>query len=315
MSNPLNPNSKPPKTSLPPTSSAIPRNRPNRYHRRFVVPEPAHNTPMRTFIIILVGVLAMATLGASKAVEVEGHRGEPHDAPENTMASFHLAWQRNDDAAELDVHLSRDGKLIVSHDADLARTAGTKLLIKDHTADELRKLDVGKWKGQQFTGEKLPLLEEVLPTIPPGKRLFIEVKIGPEAIAPISRALASAGKTPGQTVIIAFDINVIREARKALPALKAYWLVSQKQDKQTKQWKPSLDEMIHRARDVNASGLDISANPTITPQFVQRIHDAGLELYVWTVDDPAQAKKLANAGVDGITTNRAAWLKEQLQRP
>src|SRR3954470_5431765 len=127
--------------------------------------------------------LSAADASAKKPVEFCAHRGESHDAPENTMAAYRLAWERTD-AAELDVHLTKDGKLILSHDADTARCTGGahKLVIKDTTADELRKLDVGSWKDPKYAGEKMPLLEEIVATIPEGKRLFIEVKIGPEAI-------------------------------------------------------------------------------------------------------------------------------------
>jgi glycerophosphoryl diester phosphodiesterase len=272
---------------------------------------------MRAVILVSVIVLICATSnarGKGRVPEIEGHRGESHDAPENTMASFNLAWQRDDDAAELDVHLTRDGKLIVSHDPDTHRLADTKLVIKDTPAEELRKLDVGKWKGPQFAGEKLPMLDEVLATIPPGKRLFIEVKVGPEAVPELVRCLERAAKSPAQTVIIAFDINTVREAKKQLPKLKVYWLADLKQDKQTKAWGPGVQELIAKAKGAGVDGIDVSAKEPVNAAFVKAVHDAGLECYVWTVDDPARARDLANAGVDGITTNRAAWLREQLQQ-
>jgi glycerophosphoryl diester phosphodiesterase len=268
---------------------------------------------MKHLLAALTGLVLMNVALAQNRVEVAAHRGESHDAPENTMASFNLAWQRGDDAAELDIHLSRDGRLIVSHDADLKRTAGVDLAINDHAADELRKIDVGKWKGERFAGEKLPFLDEVLATIPSGKRLFIEIKIGPEAVPPLQQALKTAGKTPEQTVIIGFNIASVRAAKKAMPNLKVYWLVSQKQDKQTHAWTPTPQEMIAKAKAAGVDGLDVSANPTVTRDYVKTVHDAGLELYVWTVDDPARARELAEAGVNGITTNRAAWLKELLR--
>ena len=113
--------------------------------------------------------------------EIVGHRGESYDAPENTMASFNLAWERNDDVVETDVHLTKDKKLIISHDYDTFRVTGgprhggIKKVIVDTPADELRKLDVGKWKSPAYAGQKMPFLDELLATIPdkPGKRVFI----------------------------------------------------------------------------------------------------------------------------------------------
>src|SRR4051812_6064313 len=145
---------------------------------------PAKNAAMNQFVIApLALVILIVSLSMAKPPEFVAHRGESHDAPENTLASYKLAWERGDDAAETDIHLTKDGKLIVSHDPDTGRlSAGkTKLVIKEHTADDLRKLDMGSFKGPSFADQKLPLLDELLAIIPPGKRLFIEVKIGPEA--------------------------------------------------------------------------------------------------------------------------------------
>src|SRR3954447_1104654 len=93
---------------------------------------------------------AILWLATGKDVEIVAHRGESADAPENTMAAFRLAWERKDDAIELDVHLTRDEVLLVSHDADTARTTGIAKVIKDSTMEELRALDAGRWKGPRW---------------------------------------------------------------------------------------------------------------------------------------------------------------------
>src|SRR5690606_38835440 len=98
------------------------------------------------------------------------------DAPENTLAAFNLAWERGVPAIELDVHLSADDRLIVIHDATTKRTTGVDLAVKDSTLDQLRALDAGSWKGEQWAGEPMPTLEEALATIPEGARCLIEVK-------------------------------------------------------------------------------------------------------------------------------------------
>jgi glycerophosphoryl diester phosphodiesterase len=251
---------------------------------------------------------------ALRRIELEAHRGESHDAPENTMTSFNLGWQRNDDACELDIHLTSDGKLIVCHDFDTERTSGkrVKLTLKEHTLDELRKIDVGSWKDAKFAGEKMPTLDEVLGSIPPGKRLFIEIKCGPEAVPALAAAIGRAGKTTRQTVIISFNADALAAAKKSLPQLKAYYLSSLKQDKQTKAWSPTVDELIAAAKQIGADGLDVQSKPPLDSQFVKKVKDAGLEMYAWTVDDPGEARRLVEYGVDGITTNRAAWMREQL---
>ena len=124
---------------------------------------------------LLATTLAASGQGASP-VEIVGHRGASHDAPENTLAAIRLAWEQGADAAEFDVYLSKDGKIVVIHDKDTKRVAGVDRPVVGQTLDELRRLDVGKWKAPKFAGEKLPTLNEMLATVPAGKRVFIEVK-------------------------------------------------------------------------------------------------------------------------------------------
>src|SRR3954466_12398745 len=98
-------------------------------------------------------------------MEIIGHRGASYDAPENTLSAVNLAWQQGADAVEVDVHLSRDGRVIVIHDDNTRKTAGLKRKVCDQTWSELQKLDAGKWKGANWKGERIPDLEQVLVTV------------------------------------------------------------------------------------------------------------------------------------------------------
>src|SRR5438034_6344625 len=109
-------------------------------------------------------------------MKIIAHRGASHDAPENTLAAVHLAWQQNADAVEIDVHLSKDGKLVVIHDATTKRTCGVSHKVRELTLAELKSLDAGKWKGRQWVGETIPTLDEVLDIVPKGRGLVIEMK-------------------------------------------------------------------------------------------------------------------------------------------
>jgi glycerophosphoryl diester phosphodiesterase len=86
--------------------------------------------------------------------------------------------------------------------------------------------------------------------------------------------------------------------------------VSVKQDKQTGKLAPTIDELLAKAKAIGADGLDLSI--PATPECVEPVKRAGLKLFVWTINDPAVARQFVKLGVDGITTDRAAWLKEQL---
>jgi len=245
-------------------------------------------------------------------VPVIAHRGESFDAPENTLASFGLAWDRNDDTVETDIHLTSDGQLIISHDPDTKRIAGQPLVIKDTPLATLKKLDAGGWKGSKWAGEKYPTLDEVLKQMPPGKRIFVEIKIGPEAVEPLAKSIEAVHRPAQDIVIISFNIDSVRAAKARFKDHQVYYLVSQKQDKQTQAWTPTTEEMIAKAKEAGADGLDINAKPCVNADVVKQAHAAGLKLLVWTIDDVDLAKSMRDMGVDGITTNRAAWMREQL---
>src|SRR5262245_4724666 len=117
------------------------------------------NCALQSFFVLLTFV---SMLSAAPKVEIVAHRGASYDAPENTLASLKLAWEQKADASEFDVFLSKDGKIVVIHDADTKRTAGVDKKVVSQTLDELRALDVGSWKNAKFKGEKIPTLDEML---------------------------------------------------------------------------------------------------------------------------------------------------------
>lgn len=255
------------------------------------------------------------SLGAAPAVELISHRGESADAPENTLAAFNLAWKRKVPAIELDVHVSKDQRLVCIHDGDLKRTTGVAGPVKEAVMADLQKLDAGAWKHADFAGERLPTLEEALATIPEGGRCFIELKTGAEAVPPLVAAVEASGKKPEQLAVISFNAAALAETKRRLPKLKAYFLSSFKQDKETGRWSPTAEELIAKAQSLQADGLDLEARGPLDAAFVAKIRAAKLGFYVWTVDDPKLARRMVELGVDGITTNKAAWLAERLTEP
>lgn len=260
--------------------------------------------------ILFATMTLLHPVNANNPVEIVAHRGASHDAPENTVAVFKLAWQQKADAAELDIHLTKDGKIVVIHDATTKRTTGVDWKVAERTLAELRTLDAGMWKDAKFAGEKLPTLDEMLATVPDGKKVYVEVKCGPEVAPELVRTLEASGLKPDRTPVISFNANVIAAVKKAKPALPAYWLVSLKNRKDEKR---TAEELIAKAREIRADGLDLSASDAIDAEFAEKIRTAKLRLDVWTVDDPATARRLAPL-VAGITTNRPAWLREQLKK-
>jgi glycerophosphoryl diester phosphodiesterase len=245
------------------------------------------------------------------AVEIIAHRGASHDAPENTLAAFKLGWEQQAEAVELDISLSKDGHVIVLHDADTRRTTGADHKVSQASLAELQSLDAGSWKGPQWKGEKIPMLSDAVALVPEGRRLFIEIKCGPEVLPALERVISASGKRPGQLVIIGFGYDTMQAAKKLLPRHEVYWLVSPKKESQGRL--PTVEEMVRKAKAASLDGLNLNFQFPMDPGFVAKVREAGLKLYAWTVNDAKIARRLAEAGVDGITTDRPAWLREQLK--
>ena len=264
---------------------------------------------MRLLPLLLMLSLASTCLG----VEIVAHRGASHDAPENTLAAFKLGFEQGADADELDIYLSKDGKIVVIHDKDTARTGGVKKKVADQTFRELRALEAGqwgKWKRSQFH-EKIPLLEEVLEIVPSGKKLVIEIKCGPEVLPELQKVLRESGKKPEQINLISFGYETIQQAKALLPQYAALWLASWTTNAAGAY--PKIDDLIAKAQAARLDGLDLDWKFPINKKFVQKVKAASLRLFTWTVDDPDVARQEIEAGVEAITTNRPRWLREQLK--
>jgi len=256
-----------------------------------------------TFLIVL-GVQPMLTA----VPEIIAHRGASHFAPENTLASFKLAWEKKADGIEGDFYLTKDGEIVCMHDSTTKKTTGVDLLIKDSTYEQLKKLDAGKWRGEKWKGEKIPTISDVLSIIPDDKKLYLEVKCGPKIITSLKKQIAKAGTKPKQVTIISFNSKVIAESKKLMPECEALWLVSvnEKEGKLA----PSIDEIVDTLKKIHADGLDVNAHLLIDKTFVNTLKSSDFSFCIWTVNDLKTAAKFKKLGVDAITTDNPELLKK-----
>ena len=250
------------------------------------------------------------------AQQIVAHRGASADAPENTLAAFRLAWEQESDAVEGDFYLTRDRQIVTIHDKTTERTSGVDLDVREQTLSQLRSLDVGKWKGPSFAGERIPTLEEVCNIIRPGGKLILEIKDSPRIVPVIVRALENtqefAALLPDRLVIIAFDENVVAACKRSMPDVKALWLTGFKADELTGKLTPSIGSILGTLARIQADGLDCKASDHIDRAFVRQLRNAGYEFHVWTVDEPEIAARFQRLGVDSITTNRPAFIRKSL---
>ncbi|MCU0643998.1 MAG: glycerophosphodiester phosphodiesterase [bacterium] len=240
------------------------------------------------------------------------HRGESYDAPENTLAAINLAWQRNADAVEIDVFLSKDMKIVAIHDSNTLRLAGIDKNVEDQTLAELKKLNIGKHKGDQWANERIPTLEEVFATVPKNKLLVIEIKCGSEILPILKQEIHQSGLEWQQIKLIGFDLDLMKAARAIFPALQIFWIKSIDHFKHLSSWQLELGKLIDTTRQANLDGLCFSSGKFIDKNFVDKIKEAKLACHIWTVDHVADARQFIDAGVDGIISNRPHWLKSQL---
>ena len=224
---------------------------------------------------------------------------QPETPPENTLPAFLYAWSRdgNADAAEVDVHLTRDGEIVAIHDETTERTAGAPWRVAERTLAELRTLDAGSWKGARFAGIRLPTLAEVLATVPAGKRLYTEIKCGSEIVDRLTLVVRASGLTPWQVPIISFDFDAIRAAKQAMPEHECYLLVES-------------DPPLGTVERAGLDGIDFFHG--CSPGLAARLRERGLKSVVWTVNDEATARRLAAEQVGGITTDLPRQLRTWL---
>ena len=244
------------------------------------------------------------------ATEIVAHRGASHDAPENTMSSVLLAWEKECDLAEVDVHLTKDNEIVVIHDKDTKRTAGVKLKVKKSTLAELRRLDFGSWKDQKYAGERISTLAEVLPTIPEGKRLVVEIKCTGPIVEKLEEVLKVSQIDRQQIVVVSFDYEIVKRFKARNKDMVVMWLKKIKKGFLTGIYRPSAEYIIEKALNAGLDGVDVKAVDIVNASFVRKVKEAGLQLYVYTVDDIDHAKELIRLGIDGLTTNRPGLMRE-----
>ncbi len=255
--------------------------------------------------ISLLVSLSIISIALFAQVEIVGHRGASYIAPENTVASAKLGWELNADGVEIDIYMTSDKRVVVSHDKNTKRTSGVDYLIPETKSSILRKLDVGSWKDPKYAGEKIPFVEEIFKIIPKDKSkyLVVEIKTGPEIFPALQKAIKKS-KRLDQMAFIAFNWETIKKAKELYPNNKCYWLTSSEKE---------LASKIEECAAIGLDGVDVHYR-LVNKEMMEKANALGLDVWVWTVNDADEARRVANLGVKSITTDRPGWLREQLEK-
>jgi glycerophosphoryl diester phosphodiesterase len=226
------------------------------------------------------------------------HRGFSGIAPENTLFAFQKAIDLKPDAFELDVHLSKDGQLIVIHDDTVDRTTNGKGKIIDLTLAELKQLDAGSWFDSKYAGERIPTLAEALDLAKDKIDVMVELKATgtPEKAVPLIEQFGIVD----QVVIFSFNSELLKIAKSMNPNLSMLHLLWVKpEEKDT--FPP--ETLITRTLSAHANIIGMNWNG-VTSRLIEMAHKRGLGIRVYTVDEIADMQSMLEMGVDGIISNR-----------
>lgn len=232
-----------------------------------------------------------------KRINIIAHRGASASAMENTLKAFKAAWVEGADGIEGDFLLSADKQIICFHDLNGRRLLGKEIAIKSQSLAALRKLSESAQPPFY-----LPTLKEVIATIPPNKKFYIELKSGAHIVPYLYKELQNGALPVQQLMIISFRKAVIREVKKRMPDVKTCWIRSLSRSRKTGEIQPNVKDLIPILKEIGADGLSTNHN-YVTKALVEELADASFEHHCWTVDKRQRALLIAQTGCQSITTN------------
>lgn len=249
------------------------------------------------------------------SIQIIAHRGGAKLAPENTLAAFRQAIDLGVDMIEIDVHLSKDGHIMVIHDFTLDRTTTGKGRIVDLTLDEIKKYDAGIKFSDTFRGEKVPTLEETMDLLKGKTALLIEIKKNKDEQYPgIEEKIVETIHKYHATdwvVVQSFNRYSILQTKKTDPAITTFYLTGGNFDALYS----GISEKLKTGEKIVKAFDGVAPNYSrLSGEKVKTLQKAGFKVYTWTVDKPADMKKIAGWQIDGIITNAPDKLIEILKK-
>ena len=235
---------------------------------------------------------------------IAGHRGEKVSAPENTLPAFQLAIDSAADFVETDVQLTADGVPIIMHDWTLDRTTNGSGPVWEHTAEQIAALDAGSWFSPDFAGTRVPTLEQFLELVwDSSKRAILELKgsWNAEQASLIAEQVRSAGMED-RVLLASFDLVTLQALQSVAPQLPRVII--------SRQVTGDPAELASRcgAVAIVTSRDFIERDPGV----VEAIHQAGLGVLVYTLNDEKTWSNAISLGVDGIITDSPTELERWL---
>ena len=233
--------------------------------------------------------------------QITAHRGSSRSAPENTMAAIAAAVEEMADYVEVDVQLTKDGVIVLGHDANLKRVAGVNRSMASLTWEEIQELEVGSWFSPEFAGERIPLLEEVLDFCKGKISLNIEIKnLGKESQLPerVVRLIREKDMEE-QCVVTSTSLEYLERVKLLAPELRTGYILS-----------AAYGDFYFEER---ADFISIRAS-FVNRQMVERAHAQGMAVHAWTVNSKSEMERLRLMEVDNLITDYPVLAREIIYR-
>jgi len=251
-------------------------------------------------LVVVGGGHAMSrSLDAEPTVEVIAHRGASGGAPENTMAAFELAIEEQADWIELDVQEDSDGRVIVAHDSDFMKVADNGLKVWDATASDLAELDIGSWFDPAFSDQRVVTLHDVLETARGHLGVVIELKYygHDERLEERVVDIVEATGMQDNIMLMSLKLNGLRKSAALRP-----------------NWTRGLLNTVS-VGDLTRLDLDFLAlnAAAASPATIRRAHQNGMQVFVWTINDPVQMSVMLSRGVDGLITDEPGLARRVME--
>jgi glycerophosphoryl diester phosphodiesterase len=223
------------------------------------------------------------------------HRGASGHFPENTRLAFVKAIEAGADMIEFDCQMSRDGHVVVFHDEQLRRTAGARGPLRSRTLEELKKLDIGRWRKRSFRGEPILTLEEALEILAGKVDLCLEIKNFPKSLPGIELKILfilSHFDYLDRTIVASFDYRCLGRVRELAPDISLGLIVN----------KSVKDNPFEAARRLAPKSIHVQKD-LATREFLAACWDEGLDVHVWTVNELRDMRTFAAMGVQGLISD------------
>ncbi len=235
-------------------------------------------------------------------IKIIAHRGANRCAPQNTIPAFKKAIEMGSDGFETDIHISLDEVPVICHNDTIDETSTGKGAIKSLKLDELKKYDFGSYFDESFSGTAIPTLEEFLPLCKNLKMLNLELKGGNDTERRellVKKTLELVKKYYLEDILIVscFDPETLRCVKKIDPNCKTGFLFSENSLKEY-----GITDPIELMTELGCTAAHPQVN-CVTKDFVKRAKEIGLQINVWTVDEPSDMRNLIEKGVDSLITD------------